>query len=61
MKPRRKLTALADEPDNRVLECVVAGAAGAIVTADKAFLKLGSFRKVRLLSLRAYVETTPAP
>ncbi len=61
VKPRRKLAVLADEPDNRVLECAVTGGAGAIITGDKAFLSLGRFREVKLLSLRAYLEGNPDP
>lgn len=61
VKPRRKLAVRTDEPDNRILECAIAGAADAIVTGDKAFLDLGSFRKVRILSLREYLETNPNP
>jgi len=56
VKPRRKLAILADEPDNPILECAATGGADAIVTGDKALLKLRTFRKVKLLSLRAYLE-----
>ena len=56
VKPRRKLAVLTDEPDNRILECAVTGGADAIVTGDKAFLALKNFRKVKLLSLRDYLE-----
>ena len=56
VKPRRKLAVLADEPDNRILECAVSGGADAIVTGDKVLLGLKAFRKVKLLSLRAYLE-----
>jgi len=56
VKPRRKLAILTDEPDNRILECAVSGSADAIVTGDKALLDLKTFRKVRLLSLRAYLD-----
>lgn len=59
VKPRRKLAVLADEPDNRILECAVTGGADAIVTGDKALLELKTFRKVKLLSLRAYLEEVP--
>ncbi|HEX5139518.1 MAG TPA: putative toxin-antitoxin system toxin component, PIN family, partial [Dehalococcoidia bacterium] len=58
VKPRRKLAVLADEPDNRVLECAVAGGAEIVVTGDKDFLALGVFRKVRVASLREYLEGT---
>ena len=59
VKPRRKFAILADEPDNRILECAVTGGADAIVTGDKALLELKTFRKVKLLSLRVYLEEVP--
>jgi len=59
VKPRRKFAILADEPDNRILECAVTGGAGAIVTGDKALLELKTFRKVKLLSQRVYLEEVP--
>src|SRR5258706_10140183 len=59
VKPRRKLTVLADEPDNRILECAVSGGANAIVTVDSALLQLKNFRKVQLLSLRAHLDEDP--
>jgi uncharacterized protein len=59
VKPRRKFAVLADEPDNRILECAVTGGADAIVTGDKALLALKNFRKVKLLSLRTYLEEVP--
>ena len=59
VKPRRKFAVLADEPDNRILECAVSGGADAVVTGDKAILALKTFRKVKMLSLRAYLEDVP--
>jgi len=59
VKPRRKFAILADEPDNRILECAVTGGADAIATGDKALLELKTFRKVKLLSLRVYLEEVP--
>lgn len=56
VKPRRKLAVLADEPDNRILECALSGRADAIVTGDKALLELIAYRKARMLSLRAYLD-----
>ncbi len=56
VKPRRKVSVLDDEPDNRIPECAVTGGANAVVTGDKAILALKSFRKVKLLSLRAYLD-----
>lgn len=55
-RPRKKLHVLDDEPDNRILECAIAGNADAIVTGDSAMLELESFRGIRLLSLRDYLD-----
>jgi len=58
--PRRKLTVLADEPDNRILECAVAGNSDVIVTGDRAFLKLEQFQDIRILTLRQFVDEVAA-
>lgn len=55
VKPRQRLRIVADEPDNRILECAVAGQADAIVTGDKALLELGEHDGVRIITLRAYL------
>jgi len=49
--PSIRLDVFKDDPDNRVLECAVAGKADAIVTGDKAMLTLGGYRGIRLFSL----------
>jgi uncharacterized protein len=54
--PRRKLRVLADEPDNRILECALTGDADAIVTGDGAMLELETFRGIRVISLRDYLD-----
>lgn len=59
VRPRHKLAVVADDPDNRILECALTGRAEAIVTGDKVLLALGTFRKVRLVSLRGYLDTRP--
>lgn len=51
-----RLKVLKDDPDNRVLECAVAGRATVVVTGDRALLTLGEFRGVRVISLRDYLE-----
>jgi putative PIN family toxin of toxin-antitoxin system len=56
IKPVRRLRVLADGPDNRILECALAGEADAIITGDRAMLALAEYRKVRILSLRDYLE-----
>jgi putative PIN family toxin of toxin-antitoxin system len=56
VRPRKKLHVLADDPDNRILECAIAGRADAIVTGDKALLKLHNYLDVRILSLQEFLE-----
>jgi putative PIN family toxin of toxin-antitoxin system len=56
VSPRRKLAIVADEPYNRILECAITGGADVIVTGDKALLALKIFRKVKLRSLRQYLD-----
>lgn len=55
VRPRRRLRVVKDEPDNRILECAIAGRADAIVTGDRALLALRTYRDVRILSLREYL------
>ena len=57
VKPRKRLTILADEPDNRILECALAGTADGVVTGDKAMLLLESFQGIAIMSLDAYLRT----
>ncbi len=56
VKPRQRLRVVKDDPDNRILECAIAGRADAIVTGDKALLALREYQGVRILSLRDYLE-----
>lgn len=58
--PRTKLAVVSDEPDNRILECAVAGRADAIVTGDKALLALRVFEGIRVLSRRQLLNETDA-
>jgi len=55
VKPRKRLQIVADEPDNRIIECAIAGGADAIVTGDKALLDVGAHAGVKIISLRAYL------
>lgn len=48
--PAERVTVLADEPDNRVLEAAASGQADMIVTGDKAMRELGSFRGIPIVS-----------
>ncbi len=55
VKPRRRLRVVKDDPDNRILECAVAGGADAIVTGDADLLELREYHGIRIISLRAYL------
>ena len=55
VRPKRSIHVLADEPDNRILECAVAGSAERIVTGDKGIIALGSFQGTSIVSLRTYL------
>jgi len=57
VKPAARISALKDEPDNRILECAVSGKADIIVTGDKEMLKLKQYGKTKVISLKAYLES----
>lgn len=49
--PKRRLPVLEDEPDNRILECALAGQADMVVTGDRALLAVGEYAGVQIISL----------
>ncbi|MCL4690097.1 MAG: putative toxin-antitoxin system toxin component, PIN family [Burkholderiales bacterium] len=53
--PKRRLRVVKDDPDNRILECALAGKAEAIVTGDKGLLALKSFEGIPLMTLASYL------
>ena len=56
VKPGLAIKVLADDPDNRILECAEEGDADYIVTGDKAMLNLKQHRGVRIIPLREYLS-----
>ncbi len=56
IEPSVSIAVLADEPDNRILECALAGGAELIVTGDKEMLALGDHEGVRIVRLGEYLE-----
>lgn len=54
--PTTDISQLADEPDNRILECAITGKAEAIVTGDGELLALGKFEGIPILTLREYLS-----
>jgi predicted nucleic acid-binding protein len=48
---------LDDDADNRVLECGLAGRVRAVVTGDRQMLKLGSYRDIRIMTIREFLSS----
>jgi putative PIN family toxin of toxin-antitoxin system len=59
IRPVERLAVLADEPDNRILECALAAKAALIVTGDHHLLALGSYQNVRVITLAELLEGLP--
>ncbi len=56
VSPDKRLNILDDEPDNRILECAVAGNAAVIVTGDKAMLMLKKHQHIRIITLSEFLK-----
>ncbi|MEW6377919.1 MAG: putative toxin-antitoxin system toxin component, PIN family [Thermodesulfobacteriota bacterium] len=56
MKTQPHLHLLADEPDNRILECAVAAKADFVVTGDKHLLSLKHFQNIKIVRLSDFLE-----
>ena len=52
---RPRLHALADETDNRILECAVAAHGRYLVTGDRALRRLRKYRRIRILAPRDFL------
>jgi putative PIN family toxin of toxin-antitoxin system len=55
VRPELKVTACADEPDNRILECAVTAGAQVIVTGDRHLLCLGSYEDAIIVTLADFL------
>jgi putative PIN family toxin of toxin-antitoxin system len=55
VKPTGRLSVLADEPDNRILECAAAAGAQFIVTGDLHLLDLKTHEGVSVVTLAAFL------
>ena len=56
IKTHPHLHLLADEPDNRILECAMAGKVDVIVTGDKHLLSLKHFQNIPIVTLSNFLE-----
>lgn len=62
IRAEKRLTVLADDPDNRVLECALDAGADLIVTGDRHLLKLKRFEGVQIVRLADFLRTMgPGP
>jgi len=55
VKPVERLAVLADEPDNRILECALESRAELIVTGDRHLLELARYEGTDIVSLAAFL------
>lgn len=60
VRPRRRVSALEDEPDNRVIECAVEAGADLIVTGDRDLLRLREFEGIAIVRLADFLRMFPA-
>ena len=58
VNPNIKLKVIDEDfEDNKILECALTAKADIIVTGDKHLLKIGKFRKTRIVTPRAFLES----
>jgi putative PIN family toxin of toxin-antitoxin system len=55
VRPTRRITVLAEEADNRILECAIAGTAESVVTGDREMLRLGKYEGIAIVTLWEYL------
>lgn len=60
VRPRRRVSALEDEPDNRILECAAEATADLIVTGDRDLLRLREFEGIAIVRLADFLRMFPA-
>lgn len=57
VSPTERIRIFKDESDNRILECALCGETDIIVTGDKEMLKLREYKRVKIISLKEYLES----
>jgi len=56
VKPKERLAIIADDPDNRILECAVAGQTDFIISGDQHLLHLKNYQGIKILTPAAFLE-----
>jgi len=59
VRPRRRVTILHDEPDNRILECAAEAGADVVVSGDRHLLKLRRFEGTSIIRLADFLRMFP--
>lgn len=59
VKPSRRVAAVKDEADNRILECAVEARADLVVTGDRHLLKLKRFEAIPIVRLVDFLKLFP--
>jgi putative PIN family toxin of toxin-antitoxin system len=55
VEPKQKLTILADEPDNRILECADGARSNYIITEDRVLLQVGQHAGAKLIRVADFL------
>jgi uncharacterized protein len=61
VQPTRAVQVVADEPDNRLLEAALAGAAGYVVSGDRLLLALERFEGIGIVTPAAFRDLLQEP
>lgn len=54
--PKKRISILRDEPDNRVLEAAIEGRCMFVITGDKELLKTATYRSIAIVTPRQFIE-----
>lgn len=58
VKPKKRISVLSDDADNRILECAKEARAEIIVTGDRHLLRLREYEKIAIITLAAFLDET---
>jgi hypothetical protein len=56
VQPQERLAIIADDPDNRILECAVAGQADFIISGDHHLLDLENYHGIKIVTPARFLE-----
>jgi putative PIN family toxin of toxin-antitoxin system len=56
VRPQERLAIIADDPDNRILECAVAGQADFIISGDHHLIDLENYQGIKIINPARFLE-----